>query len=96
MTSPRAAGLVTIFAENGAADLGLERHGVVLAAVVADDLKTCRRVFARRRFFRTALCTPLRRHHVTLVKLLLLFLGENKDLAALNTRYFCIGHRGTP
>ncbi len=48
---PGAAGLVTIFAENRAADLWLEWHGVVPAAVVADDLEPRRRVLAERRFF---------------------------------------------
>ncbi len=87
---------MTILTQYRAADLGLKGHRVVLAAIIANDLKPCRTVFAQCRLLRTAFWAPLRRHHIALVKLLLLFLGKEKDLAALNTRYFGIGHVGTP
>lgn len=96
MPCSRPIGLMAFFTQNGTADLRLERDRIVLAAVVADDLKTRRCIFAHGRFLRTAFRTTLRRHHISLVKQLLFFLGKKKDLAALYTRYLGIGHRGTP
>jgi len=93
MSSPRAAGFVTIFAEHRAADLWLERHGVVASAMIADDLKTLRSILALRSFLRTAFRTPLRLHHVTLVKDLLIFFAKDKNIFTLNTRYLDIRHR---
>ncbi len=93
MSSPRAAGFVTVFAEHRAADLWLEWHGVVASAIVADDLKTLRRILARSSFLRTASGTPLRLHHVTLIKDLLIFFAKDKYIFALNTRDFDIRHR---
>ena len=83
---------MTFFAQHSAADLWLERHLVVLAAMVANYLKSCWGVFAHRHLFRAALWTPLWRHHVALVKKLLIFFAKNKDLSALNTRNFDIRH----
>ena len=87
---------MTILAKHRAADLWLKWYRVVLAAIIADDLKPSGRIFAQGCFFRAAFRAPLRRHHIALVKLLLLFLGKKKDLAALYTGYFGIGHVGTP
>ena len=83
---------MAFLAENGSADFRLERDLVVFAAIVADDLKAGWRIFARRRFLCAALCAPLRRHHITLVKRFLFFFGEQKDLFTLNTRDFNVGH----
>lgn len=81
-------------AEHGAADFRLERHLVVLAAVVANDFKTFGRIIAERRFFAAAFRAPLRRHHVSLIKGLLLFFSKNKGVSALNTRSFNVRHIG--
>ena len=95
VTGTRAAGLMAIFAEHRSSDLRLERNGVVLSAVVANDLKSCSCVRGDSSFLRTAFRTSLWRHHISLVKKVLLFLGKEKDLAALYTGYFDIGHRST-
>ncbi len=88
--------LETFFAQNRATDFRLKRHLVVLAAMVADDFKTLRSIFARRRFFRAAFGTSLRRHHITFIKCLLFLLRENKNFFALHTRNFYIRHRLSP
>lgn len=93
MSGPRAAGFVTVFAEHRAPDFWLERHGVVASAVIADDLKTLRSILALRSLLRTAFRTPLRLHHVTLVKDLLIFFAKDKNIFALNTRDLDIRHR---
>ena len=67
---------MTVFAKHRAADLWLKRHRVVLAAMVANDLKSRRSILAERGFFRAALRAPLRRHHVTLVINFLIFFAE--------------------
>lgn len=92
MSCPRAARLVTVFAEHRAPYFWLKRNGVVTAAIVADDLKTLRRILAQRSLFRAAFRAPLRRHHVPLVIHLLIFFTKDKDLFALNTRDFDIWH----
>jgi hypothetical protein len=84
---------VAFAAQNGATDFGLKRDVIVFAAIVADDFKSARRVFARRRFFRAAFRASLRRRHISLVENFLLFLGKEKDFLALNTRNFNIRHR---
>jgi hypothetical protein len=84
---------VTLAAQNLAPDFRLKRDVVVLAAMVADDFVFLRRICALRRFFRAAFRTPLRRHHIALVKNILFFLGKEKDVFALNTRNFNIRHR---
>jgi hypothetical protein len=84
---------MTVFAQNGSAGFRLERHVIVSAAVVADDFKTARRVVSRRRFFRAALRASLRRGHIALVKIRLLFFGENEYVFALHARDFDVGHR---
>ncbi len=93
MSGPRTAGFVTIFTEHRAADFWLEGHGVVASAMIADDLKTLRCILALCSLFGTALRTPLRLHHVTLVKDLLIFFAKDKDIFALNTRDLDIRHR---
>jgi hypothetical protein len=74
-------------------DFRLERYLVVLAAVVANDLKASWRVFAFGCLFCPALRAPLRCHQVFLVKDLLLFLGKEKGLLALYADGFNIRHR---
>jgi hypothetical protein len=83
---------MTLAAKNGTAKLWLERNLIVLATVIADDIETLWSVVAKRGFFRTALGTPLRRHHVALVKNLLFLFGEKKNILALNTRNLNIRH----
>ncbi len=95
ISGPGPAGLVAILAEHGAADLWLKRYSVVLAAIIADDLKPRRCVRTKRSLFRAAFCAPLRRHHVTLVISFLIFFAENKDLFALDTRNIDIRHSVT-
>ena len=95
VTGTRAAGLMAIFAKYRSSNLRLERNGVVLSAVVANDLKPCSCIGGDSSLLRTAFRTPLWRHHISLVKMVLLLLGKEKDLTALYTRYFDIGHRST-
>jgi hypothetical protein len=66
---------------------------VVFAAVVADDFKSGRRIFARRGALRAAFLTTLRLHHISLIKCLLFLFRENKDFFALHARNFYFGHR---
>jgi hypothetical protein len=83
---------VAFATEDGAADLRLERHLVVLAAVVADDLVSLRRVLALPGPFRSAFRATLRGGHVALVKHFLFLLREEELLFALNARCFDIRH----
>jgi hypothetical protein len=83
---------VTILAKDAAAGLWLERHGVVFAAVIADDLKALWRIFGESSFLCAALRAPLRSHHVPLVVKLLVLFGEEKYLFALHARDIDIGH----
>jgi hypothetical protein len=92
MSGTRTARFVTIPAEYRSADLWLERNLIVLAAVIANYLKSLWCIFAKRRLFRAAIRTPLWRRHVTLIKDLLVLFSKDKDLFALNTWYFCIRH----
>jgi len=78
--------------EHRSTDLRLKRHLIVLAAVVANDLESLPRIITFGGFFRTTLCTPLRRHHVPLVKNLLLLFGEKERLFTLNARGFDVRH----
>lgn len=64
----------------------------MLAAVVTNDLKSFWCILGRGRLFRTAFGASLRRHHIALVKDLLVFLGKQEDVPALNTRDFYIWH----
>jgi hypothetical protein len=88
----RAASFETVTTEHRTARLRLEGHLVVFAAVVTNDLKPGRSVISLDGLFGTAARTPLRRHHVSLIKRLLFLLSEDKDLFALNTRYLYIRH----
>jgi hypothetical protein len=83
---------VTFAAQNRASDFRLKRNVVVLAAVIADDFKFFRRIAAAGSFFRAAFDAPLRRHHIALIKIFLLFFRENKNVFALHTRNFNIRH----
>lgn len=91
----RPARFVTLLTQHRAADLWLERHSVVFAAVVANDLKPLWRIVAHRSALRPAARASLRGHHIALVKLLLVLFGKKKDLLALHTRNFDIRHRVT-
>lgn len=84
---------MTFFAQNRTSDFRLKRNVVVFAAVVADDLKFTRRVCAQSGFFRAAFRTPLRLHHIALVKCLLFLFREDKRIFALHTGNFYVGHR---
>ena len=84
---------MTFAAKYRPADLRLERHLVVFAAVIANYLVSLRRIFALTRLFGAALRTPLRGHHVALIKDLLFFFGEKKSLFTLHADGFNIGHR---
>lgn len=64
----------------------------MFTAIVANDLKSFWSVLSYRGFFRTAFRAPLRRHHIALIEHLLVFLGEDKDVLALNTRNFYVRH----
>jgi hypothetical protein len=68
----------------------------MLAAMVADNVKAFGSIVTSGCLFRAAPGTPLRRHHIALVKHFLLFFGEEKDLLTLNTRNFDIRHRSSP
>ena len=92
-TNSRFIRLKTFSAQNRTPDFWLKRHGVVLAAVIANYLKTIRRVCAARRFFRAAFQTSLRRRHISLVKNPLFFFGKKKSFTALHASHFNIGHR---
>ena len=85
---------MTFSAKHGAADLRLKRNAIMLAAVVADDLKSLRSLVAVACFFCAAFRTPLRSRHVTLVKHLLLFLSEQENFLTLNARCFYVRHMG--
>ena len=83
---------MTFATEHGSAYLWLERHLVVLPAVVANDLEPFSRIIAVSGFLRTTLSTPLRGHHVPLVKDFLLLFGEKKRLFTLNASGLDVRH----
>jgi hypothetical protein len=64
--------------------------------VIADDLKSLRRVLAGSGPFRPALRAALRRRHISLVENLLILLGKEKGLFALNTGRFNVRHLASP
>lgn len=66
---------------------------IVLSTVIANDVEALWRIVADRSLFGSALGTTLRRHHIALVKHLLFFFGEQKDLFTLHTRDLYIRHR---
>lgn len=92
VSGTRAAGFVTIFAEHRAPDFRLKRNGVMPSAIIANHFVPFRCIFALGRFFRTALRTPLRRHHVSLIKDFLIFFAKYKYVLALDTRNFYVRH----
>jgi hypothetical protein len=87
---------VAIATQNGPPNFRLKRNLIVLAAMIANDLESLRLIFTLPRFLRPALRTPLRRHHVALVKDLLLLFGEKKGLFTLNARCFDVRHTFSP
>jgi len=84
---------MTFPAQNRAPDFRLKRNVIVLAAMVADDLKFGRRICSDSRFFRAAFLTSLRLWHISLIKNFLFFFCKKKRLSALHTRNFYVGHR---
>jgi len=73
-------------------DLWLKWNLIVLTAIVADDLETLRCIVTLTGLLRPAFCAPLRRHHVALVKDLLLLFGEKEGLFTLNARGLYVRH----
>ncbi len=92
MPCPRAACLVTVFAQDGAAYLWLKRNRIVTPAIITYDLKPCTNGGSDGDLLRTALWASLRRHHIPLIKNILILLRKNKGITALNTGNFNIGH----
>jgi hypothetical protein len=91
--SARLTGGVTLTAEYRTPDFWVEWNLVVLSAIVANNIKPFVSVVSNSRFFGTAFGAALRRHHVALVKHILFFFSEQKDLLALHTRDLNIRHR---
>ena len=88
---------MTITAKHRPADLWMERHVVVLSAVVADDLETLVSIIGDSRgLFTTTFCTALRGHHIALVEHLLFLFSEKKDLSTLNAWNLKIRHAFPP
>ena len=65
----------------------------MLAAIITNDLETRRRIRTLYDLFGAAFRTPLRCHHVSLIKGLLILFTKNEDIFALNTRDLDIGHK---
>jgi len=83
---------VALTAKNRSSDFWLKRYLIVLTAVVANDLESLSSIVTFSGFFRTTFCTPLRRHHVPLVKDLLFLFGEKKRLFTLNASGLNVRH----
>jgi hypothetical protein len=83
---------VAFATQDRASHFWLEGDLVVLAAVVTDYLEALGGILPLARFFRTALCTPLRRHHVALVKDLLFLFSEKERFFALNASGLDVRH----
>lgn len=79
-------------AEHRSTNLWVKRHLIVFPAVVAHDIEPFGCVFGAPRLFGTALRAPLRRHHVALVKDLLLLLSEEEIFLTLHARSFDVRH----
>jgi hypothetical protein len=89
---PRFICLVTFLAQHGAPNFRLKRNAVVPAAMIADNFKTRRGVFAQSGFFRAASLAALRLRHISLIKNFLVFFGKKKNLFTLNARNLKVGH----
>ena len=87
---------MTFAAKDRTADLGMERNLVVLAAIVADDVKPFSIIICRSSFLASTFCATLGSHHVALVEHLLLLFGKHEDLFTLHTRNFYVRHRSSP
>ena len=83
---------MAFLAEYRASYFGLKRNLIVFTAIVANDLKSCRGALSNGGFLRAAFRAPLRRHHIALIKHLLVFFGKQEDVPALNTRDFYVWH----
>lgn len=90
---PRTRCFVTFATKHGTPDLWLKGNLVVLAAMVADYLKSLGSIASGRRLFCPAFCAPLRCHQILLVKDLLFLFREYKSLLTLYADSFNIGHR---
>jgi len=87
---------VAFAAKDRSSGFWLERNAIVLAAIIANDLESgLIAILADHRgrlLLRTAICTPLRRRHISLIKEFLFFFGKNELFLALNTSGFNIRH----
>ena len=82
----------TVFAQNRTSNLRFKWNCIVSSAVITDHFKTLLCILSFARFFWAAFRTTLRRHHVPLVKDLLLFFRKNKNFLTLNTSNFYFWH----
>ncbi len=87
---------MALAAKDAAANFWLERNLIVLAAMVAHDLKPLRSVRRQRGLFPATLWAPLRRHHIPLIKKVLFLFGKRKGVLALNASCFNVRHCDPP
>lgn len=87
---------MTFTTQNRSTYFWLEGDLVMFPAVVANYFEPLTSVVAFGSLLRTALGTPLWRHHVPLIKDLLFFFGEKEGLFALNARCFDVRHNFSP
>lgn len=83
-------------AEHSTPHFWLERDLIVLTTIVTNDLESLRSVLRFGDLSRATLRAALGRHHVPLVKDLLLFFGEQEGLFTLNARGFDVRHYFSP
>jgi hypothetical protein len=67
---------MTLLAQDCSADFWLERHLIVLAAVVADDLESRRSTISSNGFLGAAFQAALRGSEISLIEGLLFFLSK--------------------
>jgi len=89
---PRSTCLMAFTAKHGPPDLRLKRHLIKFSAMIANDIEASRSILTRSGLFRATFGTPLRRHHITLIKDFLFFFGKKESLFTLKTRRFYIRH----
>jgi hypothetical protein len=95
MSRARTGRLMTFPTKNAAPHLRLERDLIMFAAMIANYLKTPRRILTGSGFFSTAFCAALRRHQIPLVKDILFLFCKQKSFFALYADCFDVGHRNT-
>lgn len=88
----RPCRLMTLLTQNGTADFRLEWNLIVLTAVIADDLKAGRSIFATHYLLRAAFQATLRSGQVSLIEGFLFFFGKEKRLFTLHASGFDIRH----